>query len=281
MNRADLVKRFLNELAGRPDLKSAEQLKRLEGLPALAEWASKLREARSAQQVVRRDATYERPMWPQVCAALQQGTPSSPTQITAVVNDTIDDLKEQVRRSDLNLNHQYWNADSHKKATTPRRAISSIARSLRSCGGNINVHNDCAAIQLRKATEHSACADADAYFPIATAVITITKRNPALPIFLPLLSGNTGRISSQGHAQSRRPFGGAAFDIGVEDFRPSARRQAAVRDERAEVTSKEINSTSFFSQPNNSRNRRNSRACSGCSGLVKIIPLQSGRAPST
>lgn len=120
MNRADLVKRFLNELAGRPDLESAEQIKRLESLPALAEWASKLREARTAQQVVRRDATYERPMWPQVCAALQQGTPSSPTQIAAVVNDTIDDLKEQVRRSDLNLNHQYWNADSHKKATTPR-----------------------------------------------------------------------------------------------------------------------------------------------------------------
>jgi hypothetical protein len=51
---------------------------------------------------------------------LQQGSPSSPAEIAAVVNDTIEDLKEQVRRSDLNLNHQYWNADSHKKATTPR-----------------------------------------------------------------------------------------------------------------------------------------------------------------
>lgn len=33
---------------------------------------------------------------------------------------TIEDLSEQVRHSDLNLNHQYWNDDSHKKATTPR-----------------------------------------------------------------------------------------------------------------------------------------------------------------
>lgn len=120
MNRADLVKRFLDDLAGRPDAESAEQLKRLERLPALARWASKLREARAAQQVVRRDATYERPVWPQVCAALQQGAPSSPAGIAAIVNDTIEDLKEQVRRSDLNLNNQYWNADSHKKATTPR-----------------------------------------------------------------------------------------------------------------------------------------------------------------
>lgn len=119
-NRADLVKRFLNELAGRPDAESAELLKRLARLPALAEWASKLREARAAQQVARRDATYERPMWPQVCTALQQGAPSSPAEIAAVVNDTIDDLKEQVRRSDLNRNHQFWNADSHKKATIPR-----------------------------------------------------------------------------------------------------------------------------------------------------------------
>lgn len=120
MNRADLVKSFLGDLSGRPDAASAEQLKRIESLPALAEWAPRLREARAAQQVVRRDATYERPMWPQVCAVLQQGMPSSPAEIAAVVNDTIEDLKEQVRRSDLNLNHQYWNADSHKKATTPR-----------------------------------------------------------------------------------------------------------------------------------------------------------------
>jgi hypothetical protein len=120
MNRADLVKRFLNDLASRPDEESAEQLKRLERLPVLAEWASKLREARAAQQVVRRDATYERPMWTQVCAALQQGTPSSPAEIAAVVNDTIEHLKEQVCCSELNLNRQYWNADPHKKATTPR-----------------------------------------------------------------------------------------------------------------------------------------------------------------
>ena len=120
MNRADLVKRFLNDLASRPDRESAEQLKRLESLPALAEWASKLRDARATQRVVRCDATYERPMWPQVCAALQQRAPASPAEIAAVVNDTIEGLKEQVRRSDLNLNHQYWNTDSHKKATKPR-----------------------------------------------------------------------------------------------------------------------------------------------------------------
>ena len=120
MNRADLVKDFLDHLSGRPDFESAEQLKRLESMPALAEWAPRLREARAAQQVVRRDATYERPMWPQVCAVLQQGMPSSPAEIAAVVNDTIEDLKEQVCRSDLNLNYQYWNTDSHKKATTPR-----------------------------------------------------------------------------------------------------------------------------------------------------------------
>jgi hypothetical protein len=120
MDRADLVKGFLNELAGRPDAQSSEHLKHLNSMPTLTKWASKLREAQAAQQIVRRDATYERPMWPQVCAALQQGAPSSAADIAAVVNDTIEDLKDQVRRSDLNLNHQYWNADPHKKATTPR-----------------------------------------------------------------------------------------------------------------------------------------------------------------
>jgi hypothetical protein len=120
MNRANLVKHFTNDLAGRPDAESAEQLKRLESLPTLVEWGAKLREARAAQQVVRRDATYERPSWPQVCTALQRGAPSSPAEIAAVVNDTIEDLKEQVRRSDLNLNLAYWNADHHKRPTNPR-----------------------------------------------------------------------------------------------------------------------------------------------------------------
>ncbi|MBR7946045.1 NACHT domain-containing protein [Burkholderia cenocepacia] len=120
MNRADLVRQFLNDLASRPDTGSAEQLKRIESMPALAEWESKVREARAAQRIVWRDATYERPTWLQICAALQQGRPSNPAEIAAIVNDTIEDLKEQVCRSDLNLNRQYWNADSHKKVTTPR-----------------------------------------------------------------------------------------------------------------------------------------------------------------
>lgn len=120
MNRADLVRRFLHDLASRPDAESTEQLKRIESLPTLAEWQSKVREALAAQQVVWRDATYERPTWSQVCAALQRGRPSSPVEIAAIVNDTIEDLKEQVCRSDLNLNRQYWNADSHKRVTTPR-----------------------------------------------------------------------------------------------------------------------------------------------------------------
>lgn len=120
MNRADLVKRSIADLAGRPDAESSEQLKRLEGLVALADWVPKLREARAAQQIVRRDATYERPTWPQVCAILQQGAPTSPADIAAVVNDTIEDLKEQIRHSDLNLNLAYWNTDAHKKATNPK-----------------------------------------------------------------------------------------------------------------------------------------------------------------
>ncbi len=120
MDRAELAKRYLNELAGRPDAESAKQLERLGSLPALAEWASELRSARVAQQSVRRDATYNKPTWVQVCATLQQGAPSCPVEIAAVVNDTLEELKEQIRHSDLNLNLQYWNADSRKKPTSPR-----------------------------------------------------------------------------------------------------------------------------------------------------------------
>jgi len=120
MNRGELVKRYLNELAGRPDAASTKQLGHLGSLPTLAEWASELQLARVAQQIVSRDANYNKPTWAQVCATLQQAAPSSPAEIAAVVNDTIDELKEQIQHSDLNLNLQYWNADSHKKPTSPR-----------------------------------------------------------------------------------------------------------------------------------------------------------------
>ena len=120
MNRADLVRSFINDLAGRSDAESAAQLSRLETIPALADWAIQLRDARISQQIVRRDATFARPSWAQVCATLQQGTPASPAEIAAVVNDTIQDLKDQIRYSDLNLYDQYWNTDGYGRPTAPR-----------------------------------------------------------------------------------------------------------------------------------------------------------------
>lgn len=120
MNRADLVRSYINDLAGRPDAESAEQLRRLETIPALSDWAFQLRDARMSQQIVRRDATFERPSWEQVCETLQQGTPTSAAEIAAVVNDTIQDMKEQIRYSDLDLHDQYWNTNEHANATEPR-----------------------------------------------------------------------------------------------------------------------------------------------------------------
>jgi len=120
MSRADLVRQYINDLAGRADVESAAQLRRLEAMPELIEWAPKLRDARASQQIVRRDATFERPSWEQVCATLQQGTPTTSASIAAVVNDTIQDLKEQVRYSDLELHDQYWNTDAHGRPTEPR-----------------------------------------------------------------------------------------------------------------------------------------------------------------
>ena len=120
MNRAQQVRRFISDLAGRADADSTEQLARLESLPALTNWVATLRDARAGQLVVRRDATFERPGWPQVCAMLHGDRPSTAAEIAAIVNDTIEELKDQIRHSDLNLYLAYWNTDSHKKAEHPR-----------------------------------------------------------------------------------------------------------------------------------------------------------------
>ncbi|MDO8777618.1 MAG: hypothetical protein Q7K57_54665 [Burkholderiaceae bacterium] len=120
MNRADLVRSFINDLAGRSDAESAAQLRRLETIPAISHWGASLRDARMSQQIVRRDATFVRPGWAQVFATLQLGTPTNPAEIAAVVNDTIQDLQEQMRYSDLELHDQYWNTDEYARATVPR-----------------------------------------------------------------------------------------------------------------------------------------------------------------
>lgn len=120
MDRAEQVRQYINELASRTDAKSTTQLARLEHLSPLTDWAPLLREARARQATLRRDALFERPNWQQVCTMLQQGRPSTATEIAAVVNDTISDLKEQVRHSDLNLYVGYWNTDVHKKPEEPR-----------------------------------------------------------------------------------------------------------------------------------------------------------------
>lgn len=120
MNRAEQVRLFIHDLAGRPDAESTAQLARLEKLSAMAGWLRTLREARAGQQILRRDATFERSGWEQVCATLQHGRPSTAAEIAAVVNDTIEDLKDQIRYSGLNPYLAYWNTDSHKKALQPR-----------------------------------------------------------------------------------------------------------------------------------------------------------------
>lgn len=120
MNRAELVRGYISDLAGRSDAESAAQLRRLGTIPALSHWAMPLRDAYINQQIVRRDATFERPIWAQVCATLQLGAPATPAEIAAVVNDAIQDLEELIRYSDLDLHDQYWNTDKHGRAEAPR-----------------------------------------------------------------------------------------------------------------------------------------------------------------
>ena len=120
MNRADLVRNFINQLAASGTDSATEALERLIGLSALRHWVEELRHAKSAQKIVHRDTGFVHPNHTQVSATLFQGVPANATDVFAIVNEVLLDLVRELKSHDLNIYRQFWNEDAHGRLLDPK-----------------------------------------------------------------------------------------------------------------------------------------------------------------
>ncbi|MYA17220.1 MAG: hypothetical protein F4Z28_10875 [Gammaproteobacteria bacterium] len=123
-------------LASAPEHRVAGALRRLVNDESLSEWRPNLLVAVERHAVVSRDASYKRPELAAVRGTLEDRAPANAPDLAALALDRLDELNRSVRTANTNVWSQYWNQDSHGRATEPkpenacRDALSSQLRSL-------------------------------------------------------------------------------------------------------------------------------------------------------
>ena len=120
MEASRRVASFIGELASRSSPEAGAALDALVSEPALSAWHTDLNQACDAQRVVRRDAVYRHPNIEQVCRTLNDGPPANAADLAALVTDRLEEIGAQIRNGNTDDWRQYWNEDSHGRATEPK-----------------------------------------------------------------------------------------------------------------------------------------------------------------
>ena len=120
MNRADLVRSLISQIAASGEELATKSLDRLSVLPALQHWAEELRHAKHTQRITRRDSSFIHPNHTQVGVTLFGGVPANSADVFAIVNEVLLDLARDMQSHDLNIHRQFWNEDSHGRLLDPK-----------------------------------------------------------------------------------------------------------------------------------------------------------------
>ena len=120
MRASGLGRKLIQSLAARPAEDASTALDTLYADPALSRWHDVLSQAQDAQRVIRRDAGYRHPNINQVCRTLNGGTPANAADLAALVRDRLCEIAVQIRTSNTDDWHQYWNEDSHGRPSSSK-----------------------------------------------------------------------------------------------------------------------------------------------------------------
>ena len=120
MNRADLVRNWINTLATSPESTATQALQRLSALPEMHQWSEQLGQAQLQQSTVVRDFSFVHPSHMQVAEALYQGPPANAADVAAIVNELLAGIGKDIGTSEFNLYRQFWNVDSYDRPLTPK-----------------------------------------------------------------------------------------------------------------------------------------------------------------
>ena len=117
MQASRFVNGLIQRLAASPTKDASDALDRLLADPALSRWHDALSQARDAQRVTWRDASYRHHTIEQVCQTLNGGTPANAADLAALVTDHLDEIARKIRGGPTSDWRQYWNVDQYNRPT--------------------------------------------------------------------------------------------------------------------------------------------------------------------
>ena len=117
MQASRLVNGLVQRLAASPAKDASNALNRLLAELALSRWHDVLSQARDAQQVTWRDASYSHPTIEQVCQTLNDGKPANAADLAGLVMDQLDKIACKIRGGPTSDWRQYWNVDQYNRPT--------------------------------------------------------------------------------------------------------------------------------------------------------------------
>ena len=125
-----LLPNLMTQLSQDPSRSATKALDRLATDDCLLKWRPRINEARDAQRVVRRDATFASPAPDQVIGALRDGPPANATDLLELVVDRLRRIGEEMRTTNANLWRQFWTEDQQRNRPKDENACRDALLSL-------------------------------------------------------------------------------------------------------------------------------------------------------
>ena len=119
MKASMLVHQLIGRIAASLTIEAKETLDTLLADTNLSNWHYRLSAARDAQRVILRDTLYEHPTLENIIETLDNGAPSNPADLVALLVDVLGELALQIRKGVTDDWRQYWDEGSGEQAPRP------------------------------------------------------------------------------------------------------------------------------------------------------------------
>jgi hypothetical protein len=109
---AEPVRKWIDALSAISELNAAIALKHLLDNKSLSTYHNHLRHAIASQAIIRREAKYKQPTWPETIETLRGGRPSNVKDLHALVLNHLETLKVEIRLSNTDTYKIFWRCNS-------------------------------------------------------------------------------------------------------------------------------------------------------------------------
>lgn len=117
---AGWVRGLINAISSSTADFAGEALERLKNNADIASYRPHILHAYESQKQRRREASFERPDWPQTVAALDNGPPATVADLHALLVAQLRDARHRIQRTNTDIFKYFWNVDSYNRPEEPR-----------------------------------------------------------------------------------------------------------------------------------------------------------------